>query len=149
MCRLPVTFGKPELKSGDEPSGDVSGIIGFSGDAAGSVILHFSFDVAAKIASQFAGVEMTETHPDFADAIGELANMIAGGAKSQFEGLRIDISLPSVVIGPKHNVSRSKDAPRIVVPCRTDAGTFHAEIGMLIGKRSEPANKKVTVGAAT
>jgi chemotaxis protein CheX len=95
------------------------------------VVVHFSFQTASKIATAFAGTEITPDHPDFADALGELANMIAGGAKSQFEGLRISISLPNVFVGSKHNVSASKSTPRILIPCETEAGTFQVEVGMV------------------
>lgn len=132
MCQLPVTVGKPELKTDRGPCADVSSVIGFSGGAAGSVVLDFSFDVASKLASAFAGTEMNPEHPDFADALGELANMVAGGAKAKFEGLNISISLPNVIVGENHNVSVSRNAPRIVIPCTTDAGTFHVEIGMVL-----------------
>lgn len=136
MCHLPVTVGKPERKTNREPRADVSSVIGFSGGAAGSVVMDFSFDVASKLASAFAGTEMNQDHPDFADALGELANMVAGGAKSKFEGLNISISLPNVIVGKNHNVSVSRNAPRIVIPCTTSVGTFHVEIGMELRDRS-------------
>ncbi|MCH7995424.1 MAG: chemotaxis protein CheX, partial [Planctomycetes bacterium] len=81
MCGAEVTFGKPVMRTVDSESADVSAIIGFSGDAAGSVVLCFSFDCACKLTTAFAGTEITPEHPDFADALGELANMVAGGAK--------------------------------------------------------------------
>jgi chemotaxis protein CheX len=134
MCGLPVSVGKPQIKGSGGTGTDVSGVIGFSGDAAGCVVLHFDFDTASKIATRFAGIDITPDHPDFADAIGELANMVAGGAKAQFDGLDISISLPNVIVGENHNVSASRVAPRIVVPCDTEAGQFHVEIGMEVGK---------------
>ncbi len=148
MCGLKVTVGKAQLKSGDKPQSDVSGVIGFSGDAAGSVVIHFSFDTASKIASAFAGIEITPEHDDFADALGELANMIAGGAKAQFEGLDISISLPNVIVGRDHNVSASKSTPRIIIPCTTDAGTIQVEVGMiLLDKKTLSAKTTAAVGA--
>lgn len=147
MCSLTVEVGKPELKAKDEPKTDVSAIIGFSGDAAGAVVLHFGFDSAAKIASIFAGSQIDQDHPDFADALGELANMVAGGAKCQFEGLDISISLPSVIVGRDHNVSASKNAPRLVIPCVTKAGTFNMEVGMVLGKNPTSVQKPAVAGA--
>lgn len=146
MCSLPITMGKPELKTGVDPSSDVTGVIGFSGDAAGSVVLHFRFDAASKIASRFAGIDITPQHPDFADAVGELANMVAGGAKAHFEGLDISISLPSVIVGEKHNVSASRSSPRLIIPCTTEAGVFHVEVGMVL-KKAGAAAAPATAGA--
>jgi len=137
MCGLPVTPHKPQLKTNNEPPHEVSGIIGFSGDAVGSVVLNFSFETASKVASMFVGVEITPEHHDFADAIGELANMVAGGAKAQFHGLDISISLPNVIVGQHHNVSTPNFSSRIIIPCATDAGQFGLELGMVLVK--EPA----------
>lgn len=145
MCKLKVTIGKPELKTNDEPRTDVSSIIGFSGDAAGCVVIHFTFETASTVASAFAGIEITPEHPDFADAIGELANMVAGGAKAKFNGLNIGISLPNVIVGKDHNVSASKSSPRVVLPCETSAGSFFVEIGMeLSGKKTIDSNYAAT-----
>lgn len=134
MCKTKVEVGRPELKVDDKPYSDVSSVIGFSGDAAGSVVLHFSFEVASKLATAFAGVAISPDHEDFPDALGELANMVAGGAKAYFEGIAISISLPSIVMGARHRVSASRTAPRIVVPCHTEVGDFIVEIGMELGK---------------
>ena len=145
MCNLSVTVGSPELKTDDNPRSDVSSVIGFSGDAAGCVVLHYSFDIASKVASAFAGIEIDPDHPDFADAIGELANMVAGGAKSKFKGLDISISLPNVIVGKNHNVSASKSSPRIVIPCTTSQGTFQMEVGMVL-KHTKKSGTRESVG---
>ncbi len=149
MCHTTVKVGKPQLKSGDDPSADVSGVIGFSGDAAGSVVLHFSFEVASKAASAFAGAEIDQEHGDFADAIGELANMVAGGAKAQFDGLNISISLPNVVVGRNHSVSASKSTPRLLIPVETGLGFFYLEVGMILNKQPAAVFKPALAGAAS
>ncbi len=147
MCAMKVTLGKPAMKSGDDPKADVSGVIGFSGDAAGSVVLHFHFDVASKIATRFAGIDIDQDHEDFGDAIGELANMVAGGAKAQFEGLDVSISLPNVIVGEKHNVSAPKGSQRIVIPCVTELGSFTVELGMVLAKSVKSPGTNENVGA--
>ena len=124
MVNTKVKVGRPQVKRAGLVSAEVSGIIGLSGDAQGCVVLSFSTGVACKAASAFAGKELTVTHPDFADAIGELANMVAGNAKKDFPGCQVRISLPSVVIGPGHAVSQSKNSPFLVIPCETEFGPF-------------------------
>jgi len=111
MCSLKVHVDKPCVS--DDTVGDVSAVIGFSGDAAGSVIIEFDFETASKIATAFAQTEIDPDHEDFADALGELANMVAGGAKAKFDGLKVDISLPSVVIGPHHRFPSSKNSQAV------------------------------------
>ncbi len=147
MCHTKISVGKPQLKLNDGPITDVSGVIGISGDAAGCVVLHFDFDVASKVATQFAGVEITQDHPDFSDAIGELANMVAGGAKAQFEGLSVSISLPNVIVGKNHNVAGPKTTPRLMIPCSTAMGDFHVEVGLVVTKTLKANAAKVPVGA--
>ncbi len=139
MAGVEVQVLKPKMKVNGSGAVGVSGVIGFSGDAAGACLLCFPTDVACKLASAFAGEEMSASHPDFSDAIGELANMVAGGAKSQFDGLAITISLPSVVIGDPHEVIVTgvpPDAPRLIIPCQTELGQFHVEVAMVVGKHA-------------
>jgi chemotaxis protein CheX len=149
MVHVKMTVGKPYLKN-DAKAADVSGIIGFSGDAAGAVVISFANEVACKAASSFAGIAIDENHADFADAIGELANMVAGNAKKEFTDLNIKISLPSVVIGEKFVVSNSKLTPRIVIPCNCELGDVNVEVAMEFvnsGDQAASANQPATAGA--
>jgi chemotaxis protein CheX len=130
MLNMEMQFGKPHIKTQEEATHDVSGIIGLSGDIVGAVIVSFPKLAAIKIASAFAGTSLTEADDDFADAIGELANMIAGNAKKDFEGMNVSISTPSVVLGSGHQVKSTKMIPRLVLPCSCHAGSFVVEVGM-------------------
>jgi chemotaxis protein CheX len=130
MVHVKMTVGRPYLKPDSPTAADVSGIIGFSGDAAGAVVISFPKDVACKAASNFAGIDIDEKHADFADAIGELANMVAGNARKEFTDLNIRISLPSVVIGEQFLVSNSKTTPRIIIPCKCELGEINVEVAM-------------------
>ncbi len=86
----------------------------------------------------FAGITFVDTDEDFTDAIGELANMIAGNAKKDLEGLRIMISTPSVVIGAGHQVKNTRMVPKLIIPCSCPAGSFVVEVGMKqVSKPSE------------
>ncbi|TWT44752.1 CheY-P phosphatase CheX [Phycisphaerae bacterium RAS1] len=147
MVHTPVTIGKPMLKDHVTFSPDVSGVIGFSGDAAGCVVLSFGLDVACRAVERFAGANIDPTNPDFSDAIGELANMVAGNAKTEFDGMNISISLPSVILGKDHTVSVSRNPPRIVIPCQTAYGTLYVEIGMTLIRKPATARPLATTGA--
>lgn len=134
MLKVDVALQKPHIKTDSTASADVSGVIGFSGDAAGCVVLSFPSAVACKVASTFAGMPITLESPDMVDAIGELANMVAGNAKKDFEGVHISISLPSVVIGTDHIVGQSRMVPRLVLPCSSPLGDFYVEVAMKVDK---------------
>lgn len=133
MLQLPVQIGAPTLKQQNEPSYDVSGIIGMSGDVEGSVVLSFPTATAERVVSLFTGTELSHTHEDFADAIGELVNMVSGGAKAQFQGKHVSISCPSVVIGTAHQVYGRKDVIAICIPCSSDCGEFNVEVSIKQG----------------
>lgn len=133
MLQLPVQIGRPTLRKEHEPSFDVSGIIGMSGDVEGTVVLSFPTATAERVVSLFTGTEMTQAHEDFADAIGELVNMVSGGAKAQFTGKKVSISCPSVVIGAGHQVYGRKDVVAICIPCSSDCGDFNVEVSIKHG----------------
>lgn len=145
MLQLPVEVGTPSIKSGDECPSDVSGIIGMSGDVVGSVVLSFPGDAAERIVAIFTGEQMSLDSEDFADAIGELVNMVAGGAKAMFDGREVSISCPSVIVGKNHSVSRLKDVPCVLIPCSTDCGEVMIEV--TIQDRKQPAS--AAAGAAS
>lgn len=130
MLQTDVTVRKPVLKSDEEPRYDVSSIIGLSGDIVGSIVLSFPVDVASTIAFRFTGMELAPESEDFADALGELVNMISGNAKASFTGKNANISCPTVVIGKDHRVFRQSDMPAIELPCDCNAGEFILEVAM-------------------
>ena len=130
MLQMPVEVEDPQIKQAKSTTYDVSAIIGMSGDCVGSVVLSFEQESALRIVALFTGIEVTVDSPDFADAVGELVNMISGGAKAMFEGRKASISTPSVVLGSSHVVSSQKDVPTIVLPCVTDCGRFAIEIAI-------------------
>lgn len=130
MLQLPVQIGEPEVKSQGAPSFDVSGIIGMSGDVEGSVVLSFPTAVAERTVALFTGMELTVDNEDFADAVGELVNMVSGGAKAKFQGKDVSITTPSVIIGDDHTVFGRKDVVCICIPCTCDVGEFNVEVSM-------------------
>ena len=128
MLQMPVQVAKPVLKKAGQPSYDVSGIIGMSGDVEGSVVLSFPTATAERVVSLFTGMDLTHTHEDFPDAIGELTNMISGSAKAKFTGMQVTISCPSVVVGCDHIVFGRKDVVCVLLPCKSDCGEFAVEV---------------------
>jgi len=127
MAGVEVTVQAPHLKGQSHPSYDVSGIIGFSGDVVGTVVLSFHNEVAEKLVEAFTGMRIERTSPDFADAIGELANMIAGSAKANLGG-KTNISIPSVVIGSGYTLANMSNVKCLVIPCGSPHGEFAIEI---------------------
>jgi chemotaxis protein CheX len=139
MVGVKAVTQAPRLKDSPGTSYDVSGIIGFSGDLVGSVVVSFQMQTARKLVASFVGMDLDPATPDFADAIGELANMIAGSAKKDLSGLTANITVPTVIIGAGHMVARLNGVPCIVIPCRTPVGELAVEVN--IKPTAAPASK--------
>ena len=100
----------------------ISGVIGLSGKAVGTVVINLSEEVALKGASAMLMTELTELDADVLDAVGELANMIAGQAKAELEEFDLSVSLPTVVTGDDHEIRFPSDAKPLSVAFDTDFG---------------------------
>lgn len=129
MVKVETTIDRPTLKQHPAASYDISGIIGFSGQIVGSVVVSFSRQAGEALVEAFAGSRYEMGSADFADAIGELANMIAGAAKKDL-GAKASITVPNVVIGGGHTIARLSDVPCLVIPCRTPVGNFAVEVNI-------------------
>jgi chemotaxis protein CheX len=116
-------------KTGPAASYDISAIVGFSGQVIGSVVVSFQMAAALSLVKAFAGVDIPVESPDFPDAIGELANMIAGNDKKDL-GATASITCPNVVIGPGHIIARLRGVPCYVIPCKTPVGDFAIEVNI-------------------
>ena len=81
MLNCEAKPGKVMLKSNANFSYDVSGIIGLSGEAQGSICLSFPKLIALKVTSRLIGQEIKIIGDEITDCIGEIANIIAGNAK--------------------------------------------------------------------
>ncbi len=113
------------------PKYSVSGIIGLSGRARGNVVLSLSEEVALKAASAMLQEEATELNGEVVDAVGELANMVVGGAKAELEQYHLSISLPTVVIGDGHDIHFPTGVTPIHIPFETDWGPLSIEVALV------------------
>jgi chemotaxis protein CheX len=148
MMQLQVTVSDPTIKETPSTTYDVSGIIGMSGDVVGSIVLSFPQQTAERMVKLFTGADLPASNPDFADAVGEMVNMISGNAKGMFPGKKkATISCPSVVLGANHTVARPKDVPCIIIPCSTDCGQFVVEIAIQ-DRAPSPAQNAATAAKA-
>jgi len=117
------------VKSNHSPRHEISGVIGLSGRAVGTVVLSLSESVALKAASTLLMSEATEINDEVVDAVGELTNVVAGGAKAQLAEFQLSVSLPNVVTGRGHEVRFPSDVIPICVAFDSDWGSLAVEVG--------------------
>jgi chemotaxis protein CheX len=130
MVGIPAKPGKIQLKQESGLSYDISGIIGLSGGAKGMIALSFPKETAISVTNKFVGTDSKDLNDDIVDAMGELANIVAGNAKKGLSEFNIMISLPSVVMGEKHQVKEPKDVFSFIVPFTTDLGNFDLAVSL-------------------
>jgi chemotaxis protein CheX len=130
MLGCEVHRGALTLKTGPHTSFEISGVIGLSGNAIGTVVLSFSKELALKAAGTLLMTEMTEITGDVVDAVGELTNMVAGSAKSKLEELQLSISLPNVVTGAGHEIRFPSEVTPICIPFDSEWGPLTVEVGL-------------------
>ena len=122
--------GKPYLKKGKRSSGDVSGLIGLTGDKThGSFAITFTEDCIKAVVSNMLGEDYEEICAEVLDAVGELTNMISGGARAKLseKGYIFNMAIPSVISGKAHVIVHLTDSPIIVIPFETENGKFFIE----------------------
>jgi chemotaxis protein CheX len=130
MLAIDVSRGNMWLKTDNSALHEVSGVIGLSGRAVGSVVLSLSAELAKRAASHMLMTEIDEINDDVTDAVGELANMVAGAAKAQLEELEMSVSLPNVITGTNYSVRFPSDVKPICIPFTTDWGPLVLEVGL-------------------
>lgn len=122
--------GKVYLKEDNLAAGDVSGIIGITGDAVGSLAISFTENCICHVVSRMLGETYAEANQDVFDAVGELTNMISGVARTHMEkeGMKVYAAIPSVVFGKNHTINHILDSPSIVIPFHTEKGDFVVDV---------------------
>lgn len=116
---------------------EVTALIGWSGPARGTVALALPAQTAVRIAGRLLSSEMSEVDDTVLDAVSEVVNIIAGGAKAKFsesQGIgTIDLSLPTVIIGGKYDVQYPSQTNWVEVPFESELGSFGLRVTFEVG----------------
>lgn len=131
MLGCTLTRGQPYVKAKVQPEYDISGIIGLSGKAKGTIVLSLCREAAIKVTETMLGERPESCNADVADAVGELANIIAGSAKAQLEHLALSVSLPSIITGKGHCVEFPRNVVHFCIPFHCEWGDIAVEVGLV------------------
>ncbi len=130
MAYVETDIGKPYVKQDDRATGDVSGVIGLTGDAIGSLAISFSEACICGIAGSMLGESFPHANQDVFDAVGEITNMISGVSRTHLEkeALTVWAGIPAVIFGKDHRVKHILNSPSIVIPFTTKYGSFFVDV---------------------
>lgn len=122
--------GKPYLKNDSLAQGDVSGIVGLTGETSGTLSVSFSEQSILAIVSSMFGEPVNKIDEEVKDAVGEILNIVSGQARQKLEmkGRILKGAIPTVITGKNHTISHITKHPIIAIPFDTDNGTFTIEV---------------------
>lgn len=111
--------------------GDISGIIGMSGNSEGTVATTFYWPLARKIIARMMQVEEDRINTDYIyDGVGELINMISGSSKKKLAGTpyHFELSLPTVVVGSGHQLGHPEASSVAVLIFDVEKSAFALQV---------------------
>ena len=131
MGQVELSPGKPQRKDNSKACGDVSGVIGMVGpQVKGSLAITFEKSLVLKTFSNMLGEEVSEIDDQVTDMVGEITNMVCGGAKRLLgeQGYDFDLATPTVVSGDGHSIHHKVDGAKLLMPFEAESGKAYIEI---------------------
>ena len=138
MAATKAVPGIPSLKRETNTWGLVNGIIGLaSNEHLGNMILSFEESCILFIVNKMLSESYSAIDKNVIDAVGELTNMISGGAKKELRdlGFLFEMALPVVITGKNVQIHQLIEGPTIIIPFTTQAGAFRIEANLVERKK--------------
>ncbi len=107
---------------------EVSVFVGLAGELQGSLCISLEEQGAIQWTRALIDHQATSIDQTVVDAVGELGNMVVGGAKRRMTGLALTMSLPSVILAGHEKIA----FPSRTVPLKLDYGYQATELTILI-----------------
>ena len=130
MIFMEISPGEPLADEKREISCHVSAMIGLTGDFSGMLSIHCPGPVGLAITGAMLGMDLEEISADVKDALGEIANMMAGGLKEAFaaENIALEIAIPTAISGKSYTISSPSGSGRVIIPFKVEQGQFFVEM---------------------
>ena len=140
MVYTQLETGKPYVKTENTSKGDVSAVLGLSGeltqgettcDYRAMLVLSWPYSTYVKVASaMLMDDELKEYSEEIADVGGEICNMIMGNAKRELKdmGYTSNMAIPSMIEGASHSIKYPNKTTVIVIPIRCAHGDIFIEL---------------------
>src|SRR5208283_4196677 len=101
MCDIDLNHKNPFEKAQRKTTGDVTGVMGFTGDRRGTMTFSTSASGALTIYARLMHERYHEINAEIVDAVGEITNIISGQARKELEkeSLHLTAHVPMVFVG--------------------------------------------------
>ena len=134
MVRLEIQAGVPILKQNNISKGGATGLIGMkAAGTSGSVALSLTLPTIRVISSSMLGEEFTSFDKEAVDMVGELTNMLVGGAKAILseKGHDFDMHTPQLLVGDGHEIVHHNAGQTVLMPIMIDKDEFYIELNFV------------------
>ena len=130
MASIKARPGEPYLKKEKVARGEVTGVIGLTGEVGGTLSVSFTEASILSVVSNMFGEEMKEMNEEIKDAVGEITNIISGQARKKLEeyGRSLKAAIPTVITGKNHTITHITSYPVYAVEFNTENGEFTIEV---------------------
>ncbi len=130
MASIKARPGEPYLKKDEVARGEVTGLIGLTGEVSGTLSVSFAETSILSLVSNMFGEEMKEINDEIKDAVGEITNIISGQARQKLEesGRSLRAAIPTVITGKNHTITHITPYPVFAVDFSTDNEGFTIEV---------------------
>lgn len=117
MLAIPLS-ARPAATGPLEAPANIVATVAFAGHRKGLVVVYTSTAAARRITSSMLGIPLQDVNGEVPDAIGEIANMVAGTFRNRLAAVepRSDISVPAVTIGSDFSTVYSSSLHRYRCP---------------------------------
>jgi chemotaxis protein CheX len=135
MAQITPNFAEPVMRDSRKAFGEVTGIIGMTASGFnGNLMLSFDKECVLGVVEGLVGERYPKITSEVVDAVGEITNMVCGGAKAILseQGLVFDMATPTIVVGQGIEISQSKGQRAISLLGTTSHGQFVIESSFLV-----------------
>src|SRR5262249_27216722 len=133
MAGTEVAVGEAYRTTLDSPWGDISAVLEIKSATGGMFVLNFPGRTAAAIAARvLADARTVVTEGLVRDCVGEIANVIAGQAKTLLTGTshQLTFSLPRIIVGDHLGYRHERNNDCTVIVFRSDVGEFAMRLAL-------------------
>ena len=133
MAAVEAAAGSPTVKSDNLTWGEITGIIGMaSTELKGTMAISFEREAILHIVNSMLMENYTEISADVKDAVGEITNMICGGAKQKLatKGYKFDMATPMILVGKGVELRQITKNPTTVLSYKVPNGGFVLEANL-------------------
>jgi chemotaxis protein CheX len=100
-----------------------------SPETKGSLSITFDGALALATMKGMVGEAPDEVNEEITDLVGEITNMVTGGAKRLLseKGIEFDMATPIVVSGKDHSIHHKSKGPVVVIALKGEQGKAYIE----------------------